>query len=175
MTRAHAPRSGLIVERIGAEPAWADLAAIDEIARASFPEALSSRDELARPWARIWVARLAEGELPVGFLIGWHVADELHVLNIATKPALRRRGVARALMDEALAYAASEHVRLLLLEVRRSNVAAIKLYRGLGFSASGLRPRYYSDNDEDAVEMMLALDTTTGAPLPGSDEITIDV
>jgi ribosomal-protein-alanine N-acetyltransferase len=164
----------MLVERLTGQEPWAVLAAIDAIADASFPEGLSVRDELARTWGRIWIARTAADALPVGFLVAWHVADELHVLNIATTPAMRRRGVARALMDEALAYAAREHIRLLLLEVRRSNVAAIKLYRGLGFSASGVRPNYYSNNGEDAVEMMLTLDTTTGAPLAGSDEVRVD-
>ena len=49
-----------------------------------------------------------------------------------------------------------------LLEVRRSNAPAIALYRALGFFAMGVRARYYPD-DEDAVEMVLALDLETGA------------
>ena len=58
--------------------------------------------------------------------------------------------------------------------VRRSNRAAIKLYRGLGFTALGVRPQYYADNDEDAIEMILALDPESGRILPGRDEIRID-
>jgi ribosomal-protein-alanine N-acetyltransferase len=63
---------------------------------------------------------------------------------------------------------------VLLLEVRRSNIAAIRLYRGLGFSALGVRRGYYSDNGEDAVEMILGLDPETGRALPALDEIIID-
>jgi len=111
----------------------------------------------------------------LSILIAWHVADELHVLNVATAPLLRRRGIARALMEEALLYSSREHVRILLLEVRRSNRAAIKLYRGFGFTALGVRPAYYADNDEDALEMILALDPESGRVLPGRDEIRIDV
>ncbi len=77
-------------------------------------------------------------------------------------------------MDVALRYAAETRIRIVILEVRRSNRAAIKLYRGLGFTAMGVRPRYYADNDEDAIEMMLALDPDTGRILPGRDEIRID-
>jgi ribosomal-protein-alanine N-acetyltransferase len=152
-----------------------DLDTIEAIARACFSDGnFSVREEFGRPWSRVWAARLAEGAAPVAFLVAWHVADELHVLNIATAPPSRRRGVARALMDHALAYAAAERVRIVLLEVRRSNRAAIKLYRGLGFTALGVRPGYYADNDEDAIEMILALDPESGRALPGRDEIRID-
>jgi ribosomal-protein-alanine N-acetyltransferase len=122
----------------------------------------------------VWSVRSTEGAAPAGFLVAWHVADELHVLNVAIAPPMRRRGLARALMDEALAYAAAEHVRIVLLEVRRSNRPAIKLYRAFGFTALGVRPGYYADNNEDAIEMILALDPESGRALPGRDEIRID-
>ncbi len=152
-----------------------DVSAVETIARDCFAEsAFSVVEELGRPWARLWAARPDEGSAPAGFLVAWHVADELHVLNVAVAPPLRRRGLARALMDEALAYAAGERVRIVLLEVRRSNRPAIKLYRGLGFTALGVRRGYYADNDEDAIEMILALDPSSGRALPGHDEIRID-
>ncbi len=152
-----------------------DLDAIEAIARVCFAEGgFSVREELSRPWARVWSGRPAERDEPLAFLVAWHVADELHVLNVATALGARRRGLARALMDEALAYAARERIRIVLLEVRRSNRAAIKLYRGLGFTALGVRPGYYSDNNEDAIEMILALDPESGRVLPGRDEIRID-
>ena len=152
-----------------------EMDALEAIARACFAESgFSVAEELGRPWTRAWAVRAAEGSSPAAFLVAWHVADELHVLNIATAPPLRRRGFARALMDEALVYAAKERIRIVLLEVRRSNRAAIKLYRGLGFTALGVRPRYYADNDEDAVEMILSLDPESGRVLPGRDEIRID-
>ncbi len=128
----------------------------------------------SRPWARLWTARAAPGAPLVGFLISWHVADELHVLNIATVPAMRRRGIARALMEASLGYSSEAKIRIVLLEVRRSNRAAIKLYRGLAFTALGVRTGYYADNGEDAIEMILALDPESGAVLPGRDEIRID-
>jgi ribosomal protein S18 acetylase RimI-like enzyme len=118
-------------------------------------------------------ASLAGGEI-VAFLIAWHVADELHVLNVATALHMRRRGVATAIMNEALAYARQSRVRIVLLEVRRSNRAAIRLYRTLGFSAMGLRPKYYSNDGEDAVEMVISLDPATGAIVPGRDEVRIE-
>jgi ribosomal-protein-alanine N-acetyltransferase len=175
---ALARRLWVAVERVRAGD---DTIAIEAIARACFAEAsFSIAEELARPWARVWAARpraAGEGDAarqPAGFLVAWHVADELHILNVATAPPMRRRGIARELMREALDYAATERVRILLLEVRRSNRAAIKLYRGLGFTALGVRPRYYADNDEDALEMILALDPESGRIVPGHDEIRID-
>jgi ribosomal-protein-alanine N-acetyltransferase len=125
-------------------------------------DAAQLREELARPWARLWVARGAgsggKGVPSAGaFLLAWHVADELHILDVATHPELRRRGYGGALMQQSLAYAKENRVRHLLLEVRKSNVPAIRLYRSSGFFAMGVRKRYYPD-DEDAVEMVLVLD-----------------
>lgn len=148
-------------------------AVLDELsalAAAVFPgQPFSMQEELARPWTRLWIA-CAEDERPLSFLIGWHVADELHILNVATAEAARRRGFARALLARALEYAALHHLRLMLLEVRRSNAPAIALYKAMGFSISGVRRRYYADNDEDAIEMLLVLDPVTGQVIPRPDE-----
>jgi [ribosomal protein S18]-alanine N-acetyltransferase len=169
--RAHDP--GPIVARVGRTDEA--LEALEALARACFEQGrFSVIEELERPWSRVWAAWTASSDPPVAFVVAWHVADELHVLNIATAPAMRRRGLARALMAEALVYAAAQRIRIVLLEVRRSNRPAIKLYRGLGFTALGVRPGYYSDNDEDAIEMILSLDPSTGRLLPGRDEIRID-
>jgi ribosomal-protein-alanine N-acetyltransferase len=155
-------------------PEAEDLGEVDAIALASFevPQ-FSAREELARPWTRCWVAR--EGGRALAFLIAWHVADELHVLTVATLPSARRRGIATALMRASLEYAKERRVRIVLLEVRRSNRPALRLYRRLGFAAMGVRRGYYGDNGEDAVEMVLALDPVTGAIQPGRDEIHLDV
>lgn len=148
---------------------------LDSIGREYFEgSGFSLREELSRPWGRVWAARMAFGSPPVGFLAAWHIADELHVLNVATAVCMRRQGVGRALIREALRYAGAHRVRILLLEVRRSNQAAIQLYRGCCFTVLRLRRAYYADNDEDAVEMILALDPETGCILPARDEIRID-
>lgn len=128
--------------------------------------------ELAKPWARAWVARERQSLPPCGFLVAWHVADELHVLGVAVADHVRRRGLGLDLMEQAMAYARQEHIRLLLLEVRRGNRAAIGLYRRLSFAAMGIRPGYYADG-EDAVEMMLVLDTTTGEVVASPDEVSL--
>jgi ribosomal-protein-alanine N-acetyltransferase len=132
------------------------------------------REELLRPWARMWVARddARDGGI-VAFLVSWHVSDELHVLNVATRADRRRQGIGRSMMSEAVAYGRKHRVRHVLLEVRRTNRAAIAMYRGLGFFAMGVRARYYPD-DEDAVEMVLTLDPETGDVVPHHDEVRLD-
>lgn len=113
------------------------------------------REELARPWARLRVAR-GEAGTPIGYTLFWHVVDELHLLNVAVAPEFRRRGIGRALMDDLLEYASRYAVARVLLEVRASNVAAIALYESLGFETFNVRARYYSDG-EDALEMVLTI------------------
>lgn len=133
--------------------------------------------ELSRPFTRAWAARIPafEGDTAwVGYILTWLVADELHVLNVATEPSLRRRGVGRALVEQAVAFARQHRVRIVLLEVRRGNRAAIQLYRSFGFSVAGLRRGYYSDNAEDAIEMVLVLDPETGEIVPSRDEVRLE-
>jgi ribosomal-protein-alanine N-acetyltransferase len=149
----------------------ADVRAVAAIEGPTHMDASQLRDELARPWSKLWVASELGGA--VAFLVAWHVADELHVLNVATRPDRRRRGFARALMNEAIGYAKAHRVKHVLLEVRRSNRGAIALYRSTGFFAMGVRARYYPD-DEDAVEMVLMLDPETGEVVAHADEVRLE-
>jgi [ribosomal protein S18]-alanine N-acetyltransferase len=128
--------------------------------------------ELRKPWSHLWVVR-EEGPGVVAFAMAWHVADELHVLNLATRSDRRRRGIGRALMNRLVEFARAERVRHVFLEVRRSNRPALNLYRSLGFFAMGIRKKYYPD-DEDAVEMVLVFDPTTGHVLPKPDEVRLE-
>jgi [ribosomal protein S18]-alanine N-acetyltransferase len=163
----------VIVER--ANEGHADVEAIGAIDEACFPApTLDVRAEMDRPWAHLWVARPEQGEDAIGFLVAWLVADELHILSLATLPAHRRHGTGRALLDAALDFARERRVRLILLEVRRSNRAAIRLYRAAGFSAMGIRPHYYGDNQEDAIEMTLAFHPITGQVQACPDEVDLE-
>jgi len=157
-------------------PTDPDIDAINAISDASFSltTRTDAREEISRPFTHAWVARApsrAQRGAPVGYIVTWHVADELHVLNVATAAPHRRRGVGMALMAEALRYVRERKIRLVVLEVRLSNEPAIQLYRTLGFFAIGLRPGYYSDNGEDALEMVLVFDPETGVVVPGRDEV----
>ena len=131
-----------------------DLEAILEIERTAFTNP-TSRETFV--WelehsdvTRIWVARAAE-EPVVGFCSCWLVFDELHIHTVAVRPAWRRLGIGRTLMDGVLRAAASEGAARATLEVRRSNQAARTLYAGMGFVERGVRPKYYTRPIEDAL------------------------
>ena len=93
-------------------------------------------------------------ETIAGFVVYWLVHDELHILNLATAAEERRRGVARALMNEASERARARGAVLGTLEVRRSNAPALALYHALGWRQVGVRRNYYVDEGEDAIVMV---------------------
>ena len=105
--------------------------------------------ELDLDYSRIWT--LFDDKQVVGFLVFWVIVDEIHILNVCIAPSHRRRGLAATLISELVSTAQRHQSTIVSLEVRESNVAAQKLYFGLGFEPIGLRKRYYSDNGEDAV------------------------
>ena len=74
-------------------------------------------------------------------------------MNIALLRAHRGLGLGRRLMEEMMRAAAARGAERMTLEVRPSNAAALHLYERLGFSAVGVRKKYYQDNDEDAILM----------------------
>lgn len=114
------------------------------------------REELVRAWGRVRVLRDLAGPNPdrvLGYVLFWHVTDEIHLLNVAVAPSERRRGYGRQLVEEVIGYARTHEAARVLLEVRVSNAAAVALYQRLGFEQFNLRPRYYDDG-EDAIEMM---------------------
>ncbi len=85
-----------------------------------------------------------------GFLVARHVApDESELLNLAVAPEFRRKGFARALVQQLLnARGAS-----LYLEVRESNHPARNLYKSMGFKEVNIRPEYYQNPPEAAIVM----------------------
>jgi ribosomal-protein-alanine N-acetyltransferase len=89
--------------------------------------------------------------------------------NIATVAPERRSGVARALMDDALAACERAGVSELTLEVRVSNDGAQALYRGYGFRLAGLRPGYYRHPEEDALLMTRFLGSVGGGAQPARE------
>jgi ribosomal-protein-alanine N-acetyltransferase len=130
---------------------------IDDILRI---EAVS----FTRPWTKemylselehrdvsvFYIARDALGEA-IGFCSTWRVLDEVHINNLAVLPEHRRNGVASALLDRVLHDGAARGASRATLEVRRSNVPALKLYEKFGFSVSAVRRGYYTHPDEDAL------------------------
>ncbi len=139
----------------------ADLDRVYEIDTASFSApwpASSYRFELfENPASRLWVAevRLPDRSEVVGMIVVWLILDEAHVATLAVDPEYRQQGIGRKLLFAALNECVSWGAHTATLEVRPSNLAAQALYRDFGFELVGRRPRYYIDNNEDALIMTL--------------------
>jgi ribosomal-protein-alanine N-acetyltransferase len=110
--------------------------------------------ELGHAWSQVLVAEDGADGPVVGYIVFWLVHDEVHVLNVATALAARRRGVGRALMEAAEGEGRRRGARIATLEVRRSNVPALSLYRAMGYRQVGVRPNYYAEENEDAIVMV---------------------
>jgi ribosomal-protein-alanine N-acetyltransferase len=93
------------------------------------------------------------GDETIGYGGMWLMVDEAHITTFAVLPTWRRRGVGARLMLEMMRLAADVNARIVTLEVRLSNREARALYGKFGFKPVGIRPRYYSDNNEDALIM----------------------
>jgi ribosomal-protein-alanine N-acetyltransferase len=90
-----------------------------------------------------------------GMIVMWFIIDEAHIGTLAIDAPYRQMGLARFLLAESLLYAHRQGVLQSFLEVRRSNQTARTLYEEFGFVVTGIRPRYYKDNGEDALLMTL--------------------
>jgi ribosomal-protein-alanine N-acetyltransferase len=135
-----------------------DLPAVLAIEQVSFPtpwtEGMFAR-ELESPHSKHLCARIHnENESVIaGYIIFWLVADEIHLHDLAVGLPYRGQGVALRLMEEMKEIARRNKVRAMTLEVRESNIEAIKLYRKCGFVVKGIRRFYYPDTREDALIM----------------------
>ncbi len=89
----------------------------------------------------------------VGYAGLWLMIDEAHVTSVAVRPSYRGRGLGRLLMWGMFEIASNLGARWVTLEVRMSNTVARQMYEALGFKDAGVRPRYYTDNNEDALIM----------------------
>jgi [ribosomal protein S18]-alanine N-acetyltransferase len=135
-----------------------DLDAVERIAAASSPDAAAWThqhllDMLANPALyKAWVAE--EADTVVGFLYLHFVGEEAELDNLAVLPAWRRRGIAAELLQTAWSPASGRTFSAMFLEVRRSNTAAQRLYQRAGFVNAGVRPNYYTNPGEDAIQLV---------------------
>lgn len=97
--------------------------------------------------------RPSTSTLLLGFVGLWLMIDEAHIVTIAVREAHRRHGIGELLLIGATEIALANHQVMVTLECRVSNYAAQALYEKYGFRKVGIRPRYYSDNNEDAYIM----------------------
>jgi [ribosomal protein S18]-alanine N-acetyltransferase len=103
-----------------------------------------------RSVCHVYVLRTPECAV-AGFCAFWLVFDEIHINNVAVRPAYRGRGLGTSLMHHILAEARRLGARRATLEVRNSNQGARRLYERLGFRVAGTRRNYYSHPVEDAL------------------------
>jgi [ribosomal protein S18]-alanine N-acetyltransferase len=139
--------------------------AVDTLAEEDLADVLAVEEaSFTNPWTR----QMFESELQnVGTSFGyvlrtpewgvaafctiWVVVDEIHINNLAVRPECRGRGMGRLLLEVVLGLGAGLGAQKATLEVRRSNVTALKLYERLGFSVAGVRKGYYDQPVEDAL------------------------
>jgi ribosomal-protein-alanine N-acetyltransferase len=132
-----------------------DLPAVHAIERASFDspwpvDAYRSELETNR-LAQYLVAHAGDEIAAYGGM--WLMVDEAHIITFAVDPAWRRQRIGERLLLALLDLAQDAGAQEATLEVRLSNLPARRLYEKFGFRPVGLRPRYYSDNGEDALIM----------------------
>ena len=108
--------------------------------------------ELRKPSSLALGAYSDEGDL-VGYAFVSRYVDAWHVMNVAVSVEFRRRGIATTLLERLFDVTGTDPRRGYTLEVRVSNLHAIRLYEQLGFEARGIRRGYYTDNREDALIM----------------------
>jgi len=132
----------------------ADLNQLMEIEAYSFPtpwkREMYEQDLLNNTYSRFYVIKhVATGEL-AAYIGSWFIYEEAHVGTIATKRDYRGQRLAEQLIAYTALQAENEGLTYMILEVRASNQAAIRLYERLGFTQVGLRKGYYTDTGEDA-------------------------
>ena len=146
------------------EPATvADLDAIDELERHSFPRPwprATFEAELLAPHARLVVGRARAATPVIAFCNYWRVDDDVQIMAIATHPDHRRHGVGAQLLAQLLAHESAAGATRSSLEVRAGNRPAIALYTRTGYRVIHTRRAYYSDNGEDALVMACDLSRT---------------
>jgi ribosomal-protein-alanine N-acetyltransferase len=185
VTNGKSDAPDVVIERMELE----DLAQVRRIEKASFPVPWprnSYRREILdnhRAW--YLVVRRLDAKLPpeppprpfplnllprrvetandvVAFAGLWLMMDEAHITTVAVEPHNRRRGLGEALIIEMAKLSQLRGAERMTLEVRMSNRVAQSLYRKYGFTDHGVRPRYYSDDLEDALIMW-------SEPIDGTD------
>ena len=145
------PPLKVIIEPMGLD----DLDQVQAIEKASFtspwpPHAYRSELESNR-LAQYLVARIDDEVAAYGGM--WLMVDEAHITTFAVHPAWRRQRIGERLLLAFLDIAVDRRAHEATLEVRLSNLPARRVYEKYGFRPVGLRPRYYSDDNEDALIM----------------------
>jgi len=139
----------------------ADLDEIIAIEKRSFAAPWSKRlfrETISFPLSFNLVIRKKVDNKVVGYANFYVIGKEVQVLNIAIGPESRKRGHAAGLLGYAIEALPADKAEDFFLEVRTSNADAIRLYEGLGFKRIGIRKKYYTETNEDAIVMHLKVE-----------------
>lgn len=122
----------------------------------------------SEPWSRNALSELLTNDCAVYFVaeyegevagyIGMYVSFEVGAINnVGVLPSFRRLGIGRALIGALIDYSRANGISILTLEVRKSNIAAISLYKDFGFALMGERKNFYKKPVENALIYNLEL------------------
>lgn len=132
-----------------------DLDVVHQIQQDAFPDPWSREallHEVASNQFAHYLVLEWEGAV-IGYGGMWIVLDEAQITNIAIASPFRGKKWGETLLMSMMIYAVRHGATAMTLEVRKSNAIAQRLYEKLGFYKTGIRPKYYSDNGEDALIM----------------------
>ena len=131
-------------------------------------DAAHFRAELEKPHSQILVMTDDETDSTIAaYLVFWFLFDEAQILNVGVDLPHRGMGLAKALIRQVIGLALKRQIQKVVLDVRKSNDAAIQLYQSLKFTVSQVRKGFYS-NGEDAYTMTLDL---TNEPLSEAEKV----
>ena len=131
-----------------------DIARIHHLEKEGFPDPWSMsgiRESLRQTYTILLGAWLSD--MLVGYVICYCAADEAEIARIAVAPSCRRQNTASALLKEIKRICLERQIKTILLDVRKSNLAAIRLYQTSGFTEDGVRKDFYANPAEDAILM----------------------
>jgi [ribosomal protein S18]-alanine N-acetyltransferase len=138
-----------------------DLPRIMEIERKvhAFPWSMEHfQTELTKPYSHFLIITDDETDtVVVAYIVCWAMFDECQILNIAVDFPYRGLGFAKQMIRKVISITQNQGIKKIVLDVRKSNMAAIQLYQGIGFVINHIRKKFYS-NEEDAYQMVLQFD-----------------
>lgn len=122
----------------------------------------------ATPWSKEALSMELENDLAVymvakyndkviGYAGLWMIIDEAHITNIAVHKDYRGNGISKLILSSLINICKIKGTKSMTLEVRKSNEVAKNLYKSFNFEEVGIRPKYYADNNEDAIIMWLTI------------------
>ena len=132
-----------------------DAEAIEDLEQSCFSQPWSYNSiyyDIAENTKAVYLVAQIEEDV-VGYAGLWKIGDEGHITNVAVAPEQRRKSIGDMLVGALIEVTEEEGITSHTLEVRKSNIGAIRLYEKHGFKVEGERKAYYEDNGEDALIM----------------------